>query len=145
MAEPETHATSPLKTPGIIVGIDKEFSLKDAKAKDGVDEDTRLFHGIDPETKERVSVTIEGLKAEFGDKEGERKYVEIAGIAGGSIFFQPRTEATSFRPPLGIYTLRRSLKDLTEQFGADQGKAKFEANQKYAAQVDEILASKEEE
>lgn len=76
------------------------------KLPEGVDEETRLFHGVDPETSERVSVTIEGLKAEFGDKLGEKKYMDIAGIAGGSVFFNPRTEATSFRPPLGIHSLR---------------------------------------
>lgn len=125
-------------------GINSEFTAKEAKAIDGVDEETRLFHGIDPETRERVSVTIEGLKAEFGDKEGDRKYVEIAGIAGGSVFFNPRTEATDFRPPLGISALHRSLKDLTEQYGAEQAKIKFEDNKKHVARIEEILASEEE-
>lgn len=139
----ETEATTPTK-PTSVVGIDKQFSLADAKKMDGVDEETRLFEGVDPETKERVSVTIEGLKAEFGDKEGERKYVEIAGIAGGSVFFNPRTEATDFRPPLGISALHRSLKDLTEQYGAEQAKLKFEANKNHITRIEEILASKEE-
>jgi hypothetical protein len=125
-------------------GISKPFTLKEAREIDGVDEETRLFHGIDPETKERVSVTIEGLKAEFGPKEGERKYLEIAGIAGGSVFFNPHTEATSFRPPLGISALYRDLDDLTDQYGAEQGQVKFEANKKLAAKVEEILASTEE-
>lgn len=83
-------------------GIDKPFSAKEAKETEGVDSETGLFDGVDPDTKERVSVSVEGLKAEFGDELGEKKYLEIAGVNGGSVFFNPYAEATSYRPPLGI-------------------------------------------
>lgn len=125
-------------------GIDKPFSKKEAKEIDGVDEETRLFHGIDPETKERVSVTLEGLQAEFGKEEGERKYLAIAGIAGGSVFFNAKAEATNFRPPLGISGLSASLEELQERLGQEAGQKRFDDNKKYAAQVEEILASTEE-
>jgi len=77
---------------------------------EGVDEETRLFHGIDPETKERLAVTVEGLKAEFGEALGEKKYVQIAGLAGGSFFFNPHLEASNYRPPLGIMDLPEKYK-----------------------------------
>lgn len=143
MPEPEV-ITQPKPRPQTGKGIQTPFTLKEAKAIDGVDEETRLFHGIDPETKERVSVTFEGLKAEFGDKEGERKYLEIAGIAGGSVFFNAKAEATNFRPPLGISGLSASLAELQERLGEKAGAERFAANEKHMAKVAEILASTEE-
>lgn len=104
----ENEATiKPGKVPKVegVEGLNTPFA-ESKKLPEGVDEETRLFHGVDPETNERVSVTLEGLKAEFGDKLGEKKYMDIAGIAGGSVFFNPKTEATSFRPPLGISGLK---------------------------------------
>lgn len=106
---PEIESTSPASSaatsnrstsPASVKGVHTPFPAGDLP--EGVDEETRLFHGIDPETKERVSVTLEGLKAEFGDVLGEKKYMDIAGIAGGSVFFNAKAEATSYRPALGI-------------------------------------------
>lgn len=134
--------TQPTTKAGSVVGIDKPFSAKEAKGKEGVDQETRLFHGIHPDTNERLAVTLEGLKAEFGDKLGEKKYLAIAGIGGGSVFFNPNSEATTFRPSLGISGLSLTLEELKDQYGPE-GEAKFKVNQKYAAQVAEILAAKE--
>lgn len=126
-----------------VIGLDKPFSAKDAETKEGVDSETRFFEGVHPDTKTRMSVTLAGLQAEFGKELGEKKYLAIAGIAGGSVFFNPKFEATNFRPPLGIGNLLRSLEDLQDQFGPVAGQQKFEAYQQYAAQVADILAAKE--
>jgi hypothetical protein len=110
----------PVPTPAKVKGVDIPFE-PGKHPEEGVDEETLLFHGIDPETKERVSVTIEGLKAEFGPELGEKKYVQIAGVGHGAIFFNPKQEATNYRPPLGIGDLEG----------------------KYKAEVAKILATKE--
>lgn len=102
MAENEANI-KPSK-PGQVEGLHVPF--KAGKLPEGVDPETRLFQGIHPDTNERLAVTLEGLKAEFGDKLGEQKYLKIAGIAGGSVFFNPGTEATSYRPALGIHGLK---------------------------------------
>lgn len=112
--------TGPTPT-NIVVGLHEPFTADKDLAKDGIDAETGLFEGVDPDTKDRASVTLAGLQAEFGDKLGEKKYLAIAGIAGGSVFFQPKTEATSFRPPLGISNL----------------------NKAHAAEVEAILSAKE--
>lgn len=103
-AEGATVGTTKVK------GLDVPFAATD-NLPDGVDEETRLFHGIHPESLERLAVTLDGLKAEFGDKEGEEKYLKIAGIAGGSVFFNPKAEATNYRPPLGIAGLKGKNKE----------------------------------
>lgn len=111
MPEPETP--TPTNT-AAVMGLDKPFPPKEAKGKDGVDSATGLFEGVHPEDKSRVSLTLAGLQAEFGKKLGEKKYLEIAGMQGGSVFFQPASEATSFRPPLGLTGLnaeRRAIVD----------------------------------
>jgi len=109
--EPESNLTPGKKsksgampeTVGIsnVVGLHTPFESS-AELPAGVDEETRLFHGVDPETKERLTVTFEGLAAEFGPEVGAKKYAEIAGIGGGSVFFNPKFEATNYHPPLGI-------------------------------------------
>lgn len=51
----------------------------------GFDEKGKAYKGVDPETGERVTVTLEALKDEFGPKRGERMYrrvAEAAGVAG---------------------------------------------------------------
>jgi hypothetical protein len=86
---------------GKVPGLDVPFP-ESAELPEGVDPDTRLFHGIHPDNGERLTVTLEGLKAEFGDELGEKKYLAIAGIGGGSVFFNTKSEATTYRPPLGV-------------------------------------------
>jgi|SRR5215204_7142247 len=118
----ETTQPTPVPTTGKVPGVDEPFAKKSFKeVPEGIDPETMLFHGIHPETKERLAVTIEGLKAEFGDELGEKKYLAIAGVGHGAIFFNPKSEASTYRPPLGIKDLR--------------GKNK--------AEVEEILAAKE--
>jgi hypothetical protein len=134
--------TQPAKTPASVVGIDTPFTGKDLK-RDGVDEETGLFHGIDSETHKRLSVTLAGLQAEFGKEKGEEVYLKIAGIGGGSVFFNPRAEATEFRPALGIGGLLVSLEDLQEHLGPEEGQKRFDLNKKYATEVERILAAKE--
>jgi N-acetylglutamate synthase/N-acetylornithine aminotransferase len=107
--EPETNLKPDKKGKAAtgVIGRDVPFDLTvTKKLPAGVDEETRLFHGIHPENFERLAVTLEGLQAEFGDKLGEAKYLKIAGIAGGSVFFNPNAEATNYRPPLGIAGLK---------------------------------------
>lgn len=102
--------------------MDEEFEHSaPPKSGPGVDSETGLFEGVHPENGERVSVTFAGLKAEFGDELGEKKYKEIAGLAGGSVFFNPNFEATTYRPSLGF----SGLKD------------------EHRAAIDKILSSKE--
>lgn len=125
------------------LGTVKPFSAKEAVATEGVDNETGLFEGVHPDTNERMSVTLAGLQAEFGKELGEKKYLQIAGLGGGSVFFNPSFEATSFRPPLGIGGLARSLEELQGELGAEVGQEKFNVNQKYAAKVADILAAKE--
>ena len=117
----EQSQPTPVKTTA--KGVTVKFSIKDFPdgIPEGVDRETMLFQGVDPETKERVTVTLDGLKAEFGDELGEKKYLAIAGIGGGSQFFHPGTEASTYRPPLGI----------------------FQLNEQFRKQVDAILAAKE--
>jgi hypothetical protein len=141
MPDPQTTPSDNLK-PSPVMGLDKPFTGDEPK-KDGVDPETGLFHGIDPETKERVSVTLAGLQAQFGKEKGEQIYLKIAGIGGGSVFFNARAEATDFRPTLGISGLRTSLQDLQEHLGLENGQKRFELNQKYIAQVESILTGKE--
>lgn len=68
---------------------------------DHIHPETRMAKGIDPDTKERVSVNLSVLQAEFGKKEGLDKYTKIA-KAGG--FYDPNTEPTgsSFYPDLQL-------------------------------------------
>lgn len=68
----------------------------------GFDADGKAYPGVDEKTGERVSVTLEGLQKELGPKKGEEAYLRIAGLDGGKHFFNPNSEATNFRPPLGL-------------------------------------------
>lgn len=96
------------------LGVSKPFSQTEAEATEGIDSETGLFEGVHPETNERVSVTLAGLQTQFGKELGEKKYLAIAGIAGGSVFFNPTFEATSFRPPLGISSLKEEHAAMVE-------------------------------
>jgi hypothetical protein len=117
-------AETPKPTAKVPDGLAIAFTDKKDLDREGVDSETGLFEGVDPEGSERVSVTFEGLKAEFGDKIGEQTYIKIAGIAGGSVFFNPATEATSFRPPLGISKLSKKHKEEVDKILADAPKSK---------------------
>lgn len=103
MSDANVETNKP-KSSAKVTGLHSPFP--EGELPEGVDAETRLFHGIDPDTKERVTVTLEGLKAEFGAAAGEGKYLAIAGVGGGAVFFNPKFEATNFRPPLGISNLK---------------------------------------
>ena len=118
MAE-QTSESKTAKSSAVVMGIDKPFSGKEAETTAGVDNETRLFEGVHPESKVRMSVTLAGLQAEFGKELGEKKYLAIAGIGGGSVFFNPQFEATNFRPPLGIGNLSRTLTLHLHMLGAN--------------------------
>lgn len=141
MPDPQANPTDNSK-PTVIMGVNKPLTGDDRK-KDGVDEETGLFHGVDEETNKRLSVTLAGLQAQFGKEKGEEIYLKIAGIGGGSVFFNPRAEATEFRPALGIGGLLVSLEDLQAHLGPEEGQKRFDLNKKYAAEVERILAAKE--
>jgi hypothetical protein len=79
---------------------------EEAKPRAGFTATGEPHPGVDPDTGERVSVTYEGLQAEFGSKKGAEIYRRVAGIKGGSVFFNPNTESTDYHPPLGIYNLK---------------------------------------
>jgi hypothetical protein len=75
---------------------------KPAAPKPGFNAKGEEFPGVDPDTGERVTVTFEGLKQEFGDEKGASLYRQIAGIRGGSQFFHPDMESTNYHPALSI-------------------------------------------
>jgi len=49
----------------------------------GFDEQGKPYKGVDPETGERLTVTLDALKDEFGPRKGEEMYRKIAAVAGG--------------------------------------------------------------
>lgn len=104
----------PQITSSPILGLDKPFTGKDVN-KPGVDSETGLFEGIHPENNERISVTLQALQAQFGETKGEEKYLKIAGVRGGSVFFNPNAEATNFRPPLGLKALKAEDRALVDE------------------------------
>lgn len=82
-------------------GFDKPIERSGGKLPDHIAEDTLMAKGFAPDTKERVSINLAALKAEFGDKKGREKYDRIA-IAGG--FFDPNSEpvGSNFLPDLSL-------------------------------------------
>lgn len=89
--------TAPIPDPG------------EGKLPEHIHPETLMAKGISPDTKQRVSVNLSALKAEFGDKAGLAKYTKIA-KAGG--FFDPNTEPTgsSFYPDLDIEGLPKDIR-----------------------------------
>lgn len=61
------------------------MSAKEPKPKKsgaGFNDKGEAYPGVDPDTGERVTVTLEGLKKEFGPKAGEVKYRAIGQALG---------------------------------------------------------------
>lgn len=81
----------------------------DGKVPDHIHPDTLMAKGVDPETKQRISVNLAALKAEFGDKRGVEKYNKIA-VEGG--FFNPNAEpaGSGFTPDLQLEGMKPSLR-----------------------------------
>lgn len=61
----------------------KRTAKVETTPRPGFDDKGKAYPGVDPETGERVTVTLEALKGEFGPKRGEEMYRQIAAVAGG--------------------------------------------------------------
>lgn len=74
-----------------------------------IHEDTLMVKGIDPDTKERIAINLDALKAEFGEKAGVKKYGKIA-RAGG--FFDPNTipSGENYYPDLSLDGMKPSVR-----------------------------------
>lgn len=92
-----------------------------AAARAGFNDKGEPFPGVNPETGERMAVTLEGLKKEFGPSKGERVYKEIR-----SVLTEGRSDA--FTTAGSVYQPDLSLVDLKPEM---------------RARVDEVLARKE--
>lgn len=85
---------------GKTTGGTQDVDTKDAAIKRvGFDDKGVAYPGVDPETGERKAVTFEGLKKEFGAKDGERIYFEISRIGGHGV--EP-SAPIDFRPDLSL-------------------------------------------
>lgn len=90
--------------PGLTKPIDGNGTIPDH-----IHEDTLMFKGIDPDTKERVSVNLPALKKEFGEKKGMEMYTKIAKLGG---FFDPGMEpvGSNFFPDLSLEGMNSDTK-----------------------------------
>lgn len=95
--------------PKSATGFDKPVAASD-NLPAHIHPDTLMAKGIDPETKQRVSVNLAALKAQFGDEKGQEKYSKIA-VEGG--FFNPGAEpvGSGFAPDLQIEGMKPSLRE----------------------------------
>ncbi|HKS27078.1 MAG TPA: hypothetical protein VJS44_04635 [Pyrinomonadaceae bacterium] len=66
------------------------------------------YPGVDKDTGERKAVTLEGLRDEFGKKEGERIYFEIARIGQ---FGPTANDPTNNTPALAITGLSKDKRE----------------------------------
>lgn len=80
-----------------------------------------VYPGVDPETGERLAVTLDGLKKEFGSSRGQKIYDEIRGVLteGRSNAFA--TGGVVYSPDLSLVGIKADMR----------------------ARVDEVLAQKE--
>lgn len=74
------------------------------KKRAGFNDKNEPYPGVDPDTGERKAVTFEGLKAEFGAKEGERIYFEISRLGGHGITEQNQIDNY---PPLSLTGMKK--------------------------------------
>jgi|ERR1043165_660662 hypothetical protein len=87
-AAPDTKAPAPPTKTEIVTG---------KKYEPGFRADGSAYPGVDPDTGERKAVTWNGLREEFGEREGARLYNDLAVAAFGGV--QPG------RPDLCLATL----------------------------------------
>jgi hypothetical protein len=59
------------------------------KRRLGFDDEGKPYKGVHPDTGERLTVTLEALKDEFGPKKGEEMYRKIAAVSGGGAAQMP--------------------------------------------------------
>lgn len=91
-------------------GFDKPIpDPGEGKVPDHIHPETLMAKGIDPDTKQRVSINLAVMKEEFGEKKGTEKYNKIA-VAGG--FFNPNAEpvGSGFTPDLQLEGMKPSLR-----------------------------------
>lgn len=88
-----------------------EADVKAKKAKPGFDDKGKPYPGVS-ETGERVTVTLEGLKKEFGPKAGETKYRAIGQALGVIDGFAPTEQ---YHPDIQIAGISNEL-----QFKVDE-------------------------
>src|SRR5687768_1219100 len=95
-------------------GLDKPINDpgNSAKVPTYIHPDTLMVKGIAPDSKERVTVNLDALKYEFGDKRGLTKYKKIA-RAGG--FLDPDQSGHQFLPDLSLEGLQSSIKQEIEK------------------------------
>ena len=62
-----------------------------AKSRAGFDDKGKAYPGVDPDTGERVTVTLDALKSEFGAKRGADMYRRVAEVAGGGAALLPES------------------------------------------------------
>lgn len=81
--------TAPIDDPG------------EGKVPEHIHPDTLMAKGVDPDTKERVAISLAVLKKEHGEKKAKVMYRKIA-VAGG--FFDPNVEpmGSDFAPDLSL-------------------------------------------
>lgn len=71
--------------------------------------ETLMVKGIAPDSKERVTVNLDALKYEFGEKKGFEKYRKIA-LAGGFLDTNQTAAGENFFPDLSLDGLRSSAR-----------------------------------
>lgn len=91
-------------------GLDKP--IKDpgeGKVPAHIHPDTLMVKGVDPDTRERIAVNLDALKAEFGDKVAMKKYQKIA-VAGGFLDPSQSPSGENFYPDLSLEGLKPSTR-----------------------------------
>lgn len=91
-------------------GFETPIDHKGGKLPDYIHPETLMAKGIAPDSKERVSINLATLKAEFGDKKGKEKYAKIA-RAGG--FYDPNVEpvGSEYAPDLSLEDMNKETRD----------------------------------
>lgn len=69
--------------------------------------DTLMVKGVAPDSLERITINLDALKYEFGDKAGMKKYAQIA-RAGG--FLDPNQSGHEFYPDLSLDGLKPTVR-----------------------------------
>jgi hypothetical protein len=82
----------------------------EGKVPSHINKHTLMVKGIDPNTKERVSVSLDALKYEFGDKAAMAKYKKIAVLGG---FHDPGLTPVgeAFFPDLSLEGLKPATRE----------------------------------
>jgi len=92
----------------------KTEAVTSAKYEPGFRADKSAYPGVDPDTGERKAVTWDGLREEFGEREGARLYNDIAVAAFGGV--QPGRPSLSYITALDEKFFRSRRKDQSGRF-----------------------------